>query len=78
VLVHIPRERRNALVACISALDARWITIDPPGVLDVWSPSVDASDWPGFVVAIDGRVRASADPLGGWWEWRTALPSDAS
>lgn len=78
VLVHIPRERRSALVARISALDARWVTIDPPGALDVWVPPVDTEDWPGFVVAIDGQVRAAADPLGAWWEWRTALPADAS
>lgn len=78
VLVHIPRARREALVSRISALDARWITIDPPGALDVWEPPVDAHEWPGFVVAIDGRVRAAADPLGGWWEWRTARPGDAS
>jgi hypothetical protein len=78
VLVHIPRERRNALVERISALDARWITIDPPGLLDVWKPTVDADTWRGFVVALDGRVRAAADPLGGWWEWRTDLPTVAS
>ncbi len=78
VLVHIPRERRSALVARISALDAHWVTIDPPGALDVWVPPVDTEDWPGFVVAIDGQVRAAADPLGAWWEWRTALPADAS
>lgn len=77
VLVHIPRAERTALVAKISRLDARWITIDPPGALDVWEPTVDPGAWPGFVVAIDGQVRAAADPLGRWWEWRTALPSDA-
>lgn len=70
VLVHIPREARAALVERIRALEARWITIDPPGLLDVWEPAVDADGWPGFVVALDGRVRASADPLGRWWEWR--------
>ncbi|WP_396657583.1 DUF2332 family protein [Microbacterium oxydans] len=78
VLVHIPRARREALVARISALDARWVTIDPPGAHDVWEPPVEGDDWPGFVVALDGRVRAAADPLGGWWEWRTASLSDAS
>ncbi|TFB15611.1 DUF2332 domain-containing protein [Microbacterium sp. 3H14] len=78
VLVHIPWASRNALVATIDGLDARWITIDPPGVLDVWEPPVDADDWPGFVVALDGRVRAAADPLGRWWEWRAALPENAS
>lgn len=70
VLVHIPRRAREALVAQIQGLPARWITIDPPGLLDVWRPSVDATTWSGFVVALDGRVRAAADPLGRWWEWR--------
>ena len=78
VLVHIPRARREALVSRISALDARWITIDPPSALDVWEPPVDAHEWPGFVVAIDGRVRSAADPLGGWWEWRTTRSADGS
>lgn len=78
VLVHIPRSERSALVADISRLDARWITIDPPGVTDVWSPPVEAEKWSGFVVAIDGQVRAAADPLGRWWEWRTAIPTVAS
>lgn len=70
VLVHIPREPRRALVSRIRALPARWVTIDPPALLDVWEPAVDPDDWPGFVVALDGRVRASADPLGRRWEWR--------
>lgn len=71
VLVHIPRAARSALVARIRSLPARWVTIDPPGLLDGWAPPVEAATWPGFVVALDGRVRAAADPLGRWWEWRT-------
>lgn len=70
VLVHIPRDARDALVARIRTLPARWITIDPPALLDVWEPTVDAPTWPGFVVALDAQVRAAADPLGRWWEWR--------
>ncbi|GAT73964.1 DUF2332 domain-containing protein [Microbacterium hydrocarbonoxydans] len=70
VLVHIPRPARERLVERIRSLPARWITIDPPGLLDVWRPPVDAERWPGFVVALDGEVRAAADPLGRWWEWR--------
>lgn len=70
VLVHIPRGPREALVDRIRSLDARWVTIDPPGLLDIWEPGVDAAAWPGFVVALDARVRAAADPLGAWWEWR--------
>lgn len=72
VLVHIPREARLALVDRIRRLPARWITIDPPALLDVWEPAVDAESWPDFVVALDAQVRASADPLGRTWEWRTA------
>jgi hypothetical protein len=72
VLVHIPRAARSALVARIREIPARWVTIDPPGLLDVWEPPIDVEEWPGFAVALDGRVRAAADPLGAWWEWRAA------
>lgn len=78
VLVHIPSAERSALIASIMGLDARWITIDPPAVTDVWEPPVDADRWPGFVVALDGRVRAAADALGRWWEWRPGLTPIAS
>lgn len=78
VLVHIPRAARSALVERIRGLDARWITIDPPALIDVWEPPVDAADWPGFVVALDGSVRACADPLGRWWEWRTGAGVEAT
>jgi hypothetical protein len=70
VLAHIPRTARTALIAQIRALPARWITIDAPGLHDAWHPPVVAGTWPGFVVALDGDVRAAADPLGRWWEWR--------
>jgi hypothetical protein len=78
VLVHIPRAERSTLVASIMRREARWITIDPPGLLDVWEPAVEADDWEGFVVALDGCVRAAADPLGRWWEWRASAPTVAS
>lgn len=79
VLVHIPREARTALVERIRGLDARWVTIDPPAVLgDVWQPAVVAEEWTGFVVALDGDVRAAADPLGRWWEWRTGIAASAT
>ena len=70
VLVHIPRAERTELVATIAGLPAHWVTIDPPGLLDVWEPPVAVETWPGFVVAPDGRVRAAAAPRGAWWEWR--------
>jgi hypothetical protein len=44
----------------------------------VWQPAVDAASWPGFVVALDGQVRAAADPLGRSWEWRAAVDAAAS
>jgi len=78
VLVHIPREARDRLVRRIRELEARWITIDPPALLDIWQPAVDAQTWPGFVVAIDGNVRAAADPLGRTWEWRADLGASAT
>ena len=77
VLVHIPRPARVALVEQIRGHRGHWVTIDPPGLLDVWEPAVDAAAWEGFVVAIDGGVRASADPLGSWWEWRAGIAPDA-
>jgi len=70
VLVHVPRATRTTLVDRIRGLSARWVTIDPPALIDVWEPPVAGEEWPGFVVALDGRVRAAADPLGRWWEWR--------
>lgn len=78
VLVHIPREARIALVERIRSLPARWITIDPPALLDVWESAVDPEEWEGFVVALDGRVRAAADPLGRRWEWRAADAASAT
>ena len=78
VLAHIPRAQRLALIDRVRGLPARWITIDAPALHEAWTPPVDASTWPGFVVALDGDVRAAADPLGGWWEWRaSAGPSRA-
>jgi hypothetical protein len=70
VLAHIPRAARLALIDRVRALPARWITIDAPALHEAWKPPVDAATWPGFVVALDGDVRSSADPLGRWWEWR--------
>lgn len=70
VLAHIPWAPRQALIAQIRRLPARWITIDAPTLHDAWHPPVDPRTWQGFVVALDGGVRATADPLGRWWEWR--------
>jgi len=72
VLAHIPRVERQTLIERVGSLPARWLTIDAPQLHDAWHPPVDADSWPGFVVALDGDVRAAADPLGSWWEWRAA------
>ncbi|MGM1016985.1 MAG: DUF2332 domain-containing protein [Actinomycetota bacterium] len=78
VLAHIPWRPRHDLIARIRELPARWITIDAPGLHDAWRPAVDPDTWPGFVVALDGGVRASADPLGRWWEWRASGGREAT
>lgn len=79
VLVYLPWPERAALIAGIRRLGAHWITIDAPGLLrDMWRPPVDPERWPGSVVALDGRVRASADPLGRHWEWRGDAGPDAA
>ncbi|MGP6172263.1 DUF2332 family protein [Microbacterium sp. A196] len=75
VLAHVPRIARNALIARVRELPARWITIDAPELHDAWVAPVDAATWQQgdkncFVVALDGEVRAAADALGRWWEWR--------
>lgn len=78
VLAHIPWAPRHALIEQIRALNARWITIDAPDLHDAWQPPIDANAWEGFVVALDGKVRAAADPLGRWWEWRAGIDEDPS
>lgn len=76
VFAHIPRAARLALIERVRTLPARWVTIDAPDLHSAWDPPVDASSWRGSVVALDGRVRARADPLGRWWEWRPAAGAD--
>lgn len=78
MLVYLPRPARTALIDRIRALDARWITIDAPGLHDGWHPPVEPADFAGFAVALDGRVHADADPLGRWWEWRAGDGADAA
>ncbi|MEV7631983.1 DUF2332 family protein [Microbacterium sp. NPDC089318] len=78
VLVYLPRQRRLELIDRIRALDAHWITIDPPALHDAWRPAIDSADFRGFAVALDGRVVADADPLGRWWEWRAGIGPDAA
>lgn len=70
VFAFLRREERRALREFLRSLDARWLTIDAPGLHDSWTPPVDPSAWPGSVVALDGAVKAAVDPLGRWWEWR--------
>ncbi len=69
VLVHVPRVGRGALIEAVRAA-GRWITIDAIGTHDGWAPGEPDAAPSGFAVALDGRIHAFADPLGGWWEWR--------
>jgi hypothetical protein len=75
VLAHVPRPGRARIAAAASAA-GHWITLDAPGLhetVDIeWRPPLDAADWPNgaFALALDGRVLAAADPLGGSLEWR--------
>lgn len=70
VLPHIPRPARERLLATLQALDAVWITIDPPGLHQGWRTPVDADAWGGFVLGKDGVPLAAVDPLGASVEWR--------
>jgi hypothetical protein len=67
VLPHLDRAGRERLIAAIRALDAVWITIDPPGF-----HGIDPAAWSGFVLARDGEVLAAVDPLGGFVRWRAS------
>ncbi|MBY6061693.1 DUF2332 domain-containing protein [Microbacterium esteraromaticum] len=78
MLVYLPRAERETLIERIQRMDARWITIDHPGLHDGWKPPIRVEDFRGFAVALDGRVCADADPLGRWWEWRTDGGLDAT
>jgi hypothetical protein len=64
VLPHVARAGRERLIAAIRDLDARWVTIDPPGLHDAWTPPLDPA-WTGFVLGLDGAPLAEVDPLGG-------------
>ncbi len=70
VLPHIPRAGRDRLFAILEALDAVWISIDPPGLHDAWQPPVDPGTWGGFVLGRDRIPLAAVDPLGAFVEWR--------
>jgi hypothetical protein len=71
VLPHIPRAGRDRLIATVQAMDAVWISIDPPGLHDAWLGQVDPATWGGFVLGRDGVPLAAVDPLGAFVEWRT-------
>ncbi|WOF23872.1 DUF2332 domain-containing protein [Microbacterium betulae] len=71
LLPYLPRARREALVAGIRDLDARWVTLDQPALHDAWTTPIDPGTWgDGFALALDGDVLAAADPLGSWLHWR--------
>ena len=70
VLPHVPRAGRERLIATVRALDAVWITIDPPSLHEAWEPPVDAATWGGFVLGCDAVPLAAVDPLGAFVHWR--------
>jgi hypothetical protein len=70
VLPHIPREGRARLLSHIAALNAVWISIDPPALPLAGVTPVDEATWNGFVLRRDGVALAAVDPLGGFVEWR--------
>lgn len=74
VLPHIPRAGRERLIETVGALDAAWITIDPPGLHDAWRTPVDAASWGGFVLGRDAVPLAAVDPLGAFVHWRASQP----
>ena len=62
VLPHIPRAGRERLFATLAALDAVWISIDPPGLHERGSrPSIPAT-WGGFVLGRDGVAARGRRP----------------
>jgi hypothetical protein len=77
VLPHVPRAARERLIVMLRALDAVWITIDPPGLHQAWTPPVEPGSWGGFVLGRDTVPLAVVDPLGASVEWRAGLPPDA-
>ena len=75
VLAHIPWAGRRRVIDAARAA-GRWITIDAPELHDGWEVPIDLDAWRGgFAVALDGRVEAAADPLGGWWRFRDGAAS---
>jgi hypothetical protein len=77
VLPHIPFAGRERLFAAIAAIDAVWITMDPPGLHQNWRPPIDPAEWSGFVLGRDRVALAAVDPLGAFVEWRGGTANDA-
>lgn len=80
LLPHVPRAGRERLFDTLARLRGErgvtWISLDPPALRDPalhgrWTEPIDPGEWPGFVLSMNERVLAAADPLGAWVEWRT-------
>lgn len=72
VLPHIARAGRERLLDTVRALDAVWVTIDPPNLHERWRTPVDGATWGGFVLGLDGTPLAAVDPLGSFVHWRAS------
>lgn len=78
VMPYIPSANRPAVIAAARAA-GRWLTLDPPGSHDGVIVDQSPGGWPvgAFVLALDGRVLAAADPLGRSVAWRAATAPGA-
>lgn len=80
VLPYLRREARERLLDTMAELNARWVSIDPPGLHDRWNPPLelplDPHGGDGFVLARDGRPLARVDPLGESVQWLVEPDSD--
>jgi len=67
-LVYLKRAEREALAATIRATGAHWLSFEAAGMLDI-----TADEAPGtFVLTLDNRILATADPHGRSITWRSA------
>ncbi|MEV8266992.1 DUF2332 domain-containing protein [Microbacterium sp. NPDC076911] len=70
VLPHIAHAGRERLVEAVRAMDAEWISIDPPSLYSRLANSALDGSWDRFVLSRNGEAIANVDPLGGYVEWR--------
>jgi hypothetical protein len=65
VLAYLDEARRAEFVRRVQALDCHWISNEGPNVIPAHGPSPPSK----FVLALDGRAVAHADPHGATLDW---------